>query len=204
MWVLTFLKGTVSKDGYFFECLNILISSFHVCADGFQGLSKAFHYPIQLLPFYLLLWNYLLILKMLNENLSKVPYLWLVQHFLAPTSIFVPMNRIPSVFLFRGTEFQISFSFAEWFRTEFWDYAYIFIPRYRILSIFLLWGMVRNRILRVFCPAEHPVTGTNCSIYSIFRWIIFLSEIANPKYRLLFHLRHSLLGLELMVLFINW
>jgi hypothetical protein len=28
---------------------------FCVCGDGFQGLSKAFHYPIQLLTFYLLL-----------------------------------------------------------------------------------------------------------------------------------------------------
>ncbi len=32
-------KGTVSRDGYFFKCLN-------ECADGFQGISKAFHYPI--------------------------------------------------------------------------------------------------------------------------------------------------------------
>jgi hypothetical protein len=31
------------------EGLNILISIFCVCADGFQGLSKAFHYPKQLL-----------------------------------------------------------------------------------------------------------------------------------------------------------
>jgi hypothetical protein len=40
-------KG-VSRDGYYFEGLNILISTFCVCADGFQGISKAFHYPIQL------------------------------------------------------------------------------------------------------------------------------------------------------------
>jgi hypothetical protein len=47
------LKGTVLRDGYFFEGLNILISTFSVCADGFQDLSKAFHYRIQLLTFYL-------------------------------------------------------------------------------------------------------------------------------------------------------
>ncbi len=58
------IKGTVSRDGYFFKGLNILISTFCVFADCFQGLSKAFHYPIQLLSFYLLLWSYLLILKM--------------------------------------------------------------------------------------------------------------------------------------------
>jgi hypothetical protein len=28
--------------------LNILINTFCVCAVGFQGLSNAFHYPIQL------------------------------------------------------------------------------------------------------------------------------------------------------------
>ncbi len=62
---LLVFKGTVSRDGYFFEGLNILISTFCVCADSFQGFSKAVHYLIQLLTFYLLLWNYLLIFKML-------------------------------------------------------------------------------------------------------------------------------------------
>ncbi len=42
------LKETVPRDGYFFEGLNILISIFCVGVDGFQGLSKAFHYPINL------------------------------------------------------------------------------------------------------------------------------------------------------------
>jgi hypothetical protein len=37
-----------------FEGLNILINIFCVCADGFQGMSKAFNYLIQLLTFYLL------------------------------------------------------------------------------------------------------------------------------------------------------
>jgi hypothetical protein len=41
-------KGTVSRDGYFFEGLNILISTFCACTDVFQSLSKAFslRYPI--------------------------------------------------------------------------------------------------------------------------------------------------------------
>jgi hypothetical protein len=34
------LKGTVSRDGIFF------IATLCVYADGFQGLSKTFHYPI--------------------------------------------------------------------------------------------------------------------------------------------------------------
>ncbi len=44
----------MSRDGYFFEDLNSLISTFCVYADGFQGLTKTFHYPIQLLTFNLL------------------------------------------------------------------------------------------------------------------------------------------------------
>jgi hypothetical protein len=48
-----FIKGTMPRDGYFLESLNILTSNttFCVCANGFQGLSKAFHYPIELLTF---------------------------------------------------------------------------------------------------------------------------------------------------------
>jgi hypothetical protein len=45
------VKGTVSQHGDFFEGLNILVSPFCICADSFQGLSEAFHFPIQLLTF---------------------------------------------------------------------------------------------------------------------------------------------------------
>jgi hypothetical protein len=52
--------------------------TFCVCADGFQGLLKAFHYPIQLLTVYLLLRNYLLIRKMLfwNPSQNSLFYYW--------------------------------------------------------------------------------------------------------------------------------
>jgi hypothetical protein len=40
-----FLKGKVSRDGYF---LRSKISTFYVGADGVQGLSKAFYHPVQL------------------------------------------------------------------------------------------------------------------------------------------------------------
>ncbi len=68
------LKGQCHKMDIFLKGLNILISTFCVCADSFQ----AFHYPIQLLTFYLLLWNYLLMLKMLTETLLRILSLWLV------------------------------------------------------------------------------------------------------------------------------
>jgi hypothetical protein len=67
------LKGECHKMDIF-GGLNILISTFCEWANGVQALSKAFHYPIQLLTFYLLLWNYLLILKMLTETLLRIPF----------------------------------------------------------------------------------------------------------------------------------
>ncbi len=39
-----------------------------------EGLSKAFHYPVQLQTFYLLLWNRLLILKILTEILFRITF----------------------------------------------------------------------------------------------------------------------------------
>jgi hypothetical protein len=59
---------------------------FCVCADGFQGFSKAFQYPLQLLTFYFLLWNNLLILKMHFENPLKIPFSVIDRCSLAPTS----------------------------------------------------------------------------------------------------------------------
>ncbi len=68
------IKGTVSRNGYFFEGQNILIITVCVCADGFQGLSKAFHCPIQLLTLFCFFDYYLLILKMLTETLLRIPF----------------------------------------------------------------------------------------------------------------------------------
>jgi hypothetical protein len=45
-------KGQCHEMDICFEGLLILTSTLCVCADGFQGLSIAFHYPIQLLTLY--------------------------------------------------------------------------------------------------------------------------------------------------------
>ncbi len=85
--ILTFLaykmvKGTVSRDGFFVvEDPNILISTFCMCADGFQSLSKAFHYLIQLFAFL-----NSLILKMLTETLLKNPLSVIGRCSLVPTT----------------------------------------------------------------------------------------------------------------------
>jgi hypothetical protein len=60
------------------------------------------------------------------------------------------------VFLFNGTEFRTVFSSAEGFGTEFRE--------------FLFRG-----------TAVIPSEITICSVYSVFRGIIFLSEIPNPR-----------------------
>jgi hypothetical protein len=44
-------RDRVTRWIFLMEGLNIFISTFCVCADGFQGHSKAFDYPIQLLSF---------------------------------------------------------------------------------------------------------------------------------------------------------
>ncbi len=36
------IKGTVSRDGYYFGDLNILHSTFCICTDGFTGVTEAF------------------------------------------------------------------------------------------------------------------------------------------------------------------
>jgi hypothetical protein len=48
---LYWLKIQCHEEDICFKGLKILTSTFCVCADGFQGLSKAFHCPAQLLPF---------------------------------------------------------------------------------------------------------------------------------------------------------
>jgi hypothetical protein len=60
------------------------------------------------------------------------------------------------LFLVQGTEFQVVFSSAEGFGTEFREYASIFVPRNGIPSCYLFRGKVRNGIPRGFCSAEQP------------------------------------------------
>ncbi len=96
-------------------------------------------------------------------------------------------------------------------RTEFRELALLFVPRNGIPRCLLFRGMVRNRIPSVFfyfCSTARnfelfsllwngsewnsesflfcgtagiPPEPSNCSVYSIFRGKMFLSEIANPK-----------------------
>jgi hypothetical protein len=101
---------------------------------------------------------------------------------------------------------------AEWFGTELREFSSILVPRNGIPSCFLFRRRVRNRIMGVnlyflvhgtvfrvvFSSAEgfgtefrdflfRGTTGipseiTICSVYSVFRGIIFLSEIPNPSH----------------------
>ena len=115
-------------------------------------------------------WNFGLPCLVLSSFFSAE---WFGTEFREFASIFVPRNGIPSCFFFRwsvrkgiqrdifyfllnGTEFRVLFSSAEGFGTEFRD--------------FLFRG-----------PAGIPSEITLCSVYSVFRGIIFLSEIPNPS-----------------------
>jgi hypothetical protein len=124
-------------------------------------------------------------------------------------------------FVLHGTEFRVVFSSAEWFGTEFREFAFIFGTRNGIPSCFLLRGRVWNGIPRVcfyFCSTEQnselfpllrkssernserflfrgtagiPSEIPLCSVYSVFRGIIFLSEIPNPTTAWLYRLVSS-------------
>ncbi len=76
------LKGKCHKMHIF---LGLNISTF-CCVNGFHALSKAFHYPIQLLTFYKLYWNYLLILMMLTETRLRIPFSVIGRCYLVPAS----------------------------------------------------------------------------------------------------------------------
>ncbi len=68
-------KWTVLQDGYIYEGINTHLNQFLCMVGiGFQGLSKASHSLYNLLKFYLLLWNYLLISKMFTETLLRIPF----------------------------------------------------------------------------------------------------------------------------------
>ncbi len=59
---VVFFKGTGSRYGYFFKGLHILRSF------------NSFSLPYTIISFWLLLWNYLLILKILHETLLRIPF----------------------------------------------------------------------------------------------------------------------------------
>ncbi len=89
------------------------------------------------------------------------------------------------LFLCHGTEFRVVFSSAEEFGREFRDFASIFGLLNGILSCFLIRGRVRNGIPRFCSAAGIPPEITIYFVYSVFRGIIFLSEIPNPTCALL-------------------
>jgi hypothetical protein len=110
--------------------------------------------------------------------------------------------RVCFYFLLHGKEFRVVFSSAEWLVTEFREFASIFVPLNGISSFALFRRRVRNRTMRVcfyFCSTGQilscflsaegfemefrdflfrgttriPSEITICSVYSIFRRIIF-------------------------------
>jgi hypothetical protein len=119
-----------------------------------------------------------------------------------------------ALYFFHGTEFRVVFSSAEGFGREFWEYSSIFVSTERNSELFSLplkcsKGNSESLLLFLFNGTEFQVVfssaegfGTKfrgflfrrtagipseitiCSFYSVFRGIIFLSEIPNPNWPL--------------------
>jgi hypothetical protein len=125
---------------------------------------------------------------------------WFGTEFRQFASIFFPRNGIPSCFLHRSriwkgilrvcfyfcfleTEFWVVFSSADVFGREFREFASLFKRREFLVVFSSTEGFgteFRGFLFRgtAGIPAEIAI----CSIYSVFRGIIFLSEILNPRY----------------------
>jgi hypothetical protein len=114
------------------------------------------------------------------------------------------------LYLFHGTEFRVVFSSADWFGREFREYASIFVSTERNFELFslplkcsewnseslLLFLLNGTEFRVVFSSPEGfgtefrgflfrgtagiPSEITICFVYSVFRGILFLSEIPNP------------------------
>jgi hypothetical protein len=107
-------------------------------------------------------------------------------------------NRIPRVllFLFHGTEFRVVFSSAEGFGTEFREYASIFAgTEFRVVFLSAEGFGTEFRSFLFRGTAGIPLEISICSVYSVFRGIIFLSEISKPI--------HIQLGIEPRRLFMT-
>jgi hypothetical protein len=89
------------------------------------------------------------------------------------------------LFLFHGMELRVVFSSAEGLGRKFREFASIFGPRNGIPSCFLFpEGFGTD--FREFSAARKSLNSLviiNCSVYSVFHGIIFLSEIPNPTWK---------------------
>ncbi len=133
---------------------------------------------------------------------SSIHNVFLQGRFREFISILFPQNGIPSCFLFHGMVRNRIPSFCFYFCSTEWN-----------SELFFVFGMVQNGIPRVcfYCCSmvqnfEHfsllrngsernfesflfrgttgiPLERTNCSVYSVFRSLMFLSEIGNPTYK---------------------
>ncbi len=102
-------------------------------------------------------------------------------------------------FLLYRTEFRAFFSSA-----EFQESASIFVPLERVSSIFSSteWFWTEFREISVPRNSRNSAgANQNCFVYSVFRGIIFLSEISNPTYNTEIYLRLLLAGPRILVNF---
>ncbi len=85
--------------------------------------------------------------------------------------------------LFHGTEIQVVFSSLEWLRTGFQELLLFLFQGTKLRPHFSSaeWFGMEFREISIPRNSGILMEQTNCSVYSIFRSLIFLSEIANPS-----------------------
>ena len=76
--------------------------------------------------------------------------------------------RVYFYFLLHGNEFRVVFSSAEWFGTEFREFASNLVPRNGISSCVLFRRRVRNRFFLGVCFYFHS-TERNSELFSLLR-----------------------------------
>jgi hypothetical protein len=99
--------------------------------------------------------------KRQQNNLTK--WCWFLFHGMVQNG----SPRVYLYFLLHGKEFRVVFSSAEWFGTEFREFASILVPRNGIPSCVLFRRRVGNRIMWVcfsFCSTER-----NSKLFSLLR-----------------------------------
>jgi hypothetical protein len=85
-------------------------------------------------------------------------------------------REFASIFWFHGTEFRLVFSSEEWFGTELWEFASIFVPRNGIPSHFLFRGRVRNGIPRFSVPRNNRNSVGNNHLFRLPRNYFFVGN----------------------------
>ena len=98
-----------------------------------------------------------------------VPRIGILVCFLFCGMVWNVFPRVCFLFLFQGTEFRVVFSSAEEFRTDFWEFASIFVPWNGNPWCFLFRRRVQNGIPWVSVLRNSRNSAGNNHLFRLFR-----------------------------------